>query len=158
MDALDRQILDILAVNARTSYTQIASDIGVATATVNQRVKRLVKSKVIKGYRLELDWNAVGLPVSAIVSIVTRTSQPLSELAADLRALEYVTSCASVTGEFDLNVTVRAASSDHLGEIIDMIRVVADGSTVTALILSNYFEGETPRLGPPEDSPVESPD
>ena len=63
MDGLDRQILESLAADARTPYAQIAKTLGVATATVHQRVKRLRESGVIRGFRLELDWAAIGLPV-----------------------------------------------------------------------------------------------
>lgn len=146
MDALDRRIIDLLAADGRIPFAQIAGHVGVSTATVHQRVKRLRAANIIKGFKLELDWKAVGLPVSAIVSIVARSAQPLVEIADDLRKIDYVTSCASVTGEFDLVATVRAATPDHLGEIIDEIRVISDGSTVTALVLTAFYEGEAPTL------------
>jgi DNA-binding Lrp family transcriptional regulator len=146
MDSLDLRIIDLLAQDGRIPFAQIAGQVGVSTATVHQRVKRLRAANVIKGFKLELDWKAVGLPVSAIISIVARSAQPLVEIADDLRKIPYVTSCASVTGEFDLVATVRAATPDHLGQIIDEIRVISDGSTVTALVLTAFFDDTAPAL------------
>ncbi len=146
MDDLDRHIIHALAEDARTPYAQIAKQLGVATATVHQRVRRLRDRGVIRGFRLELDWEAVGLPVSAVISIQSRADTSLREVAEELRAIPYVVSCAAVTGEFDLFATVRARSSEHLGQLVDEIRRTAKGSTRTVIVLTAYFLGVTPPL------------
>lgn len=147
MDQLDRTILEALAADARTPYAQIAKQVGVATATVHQRVKRMRDAGVIQGFRLELDWAAVGLPVAAVISIRSSSDKSLAVLAEDLRHIPYVASCVAVTGEFDLFVTVRAHSSDHLGELVDQIRLMAKGSTRTVVVLTTFYLGVTPPLG-----------
>ncbi|HSF86076.1 MAG TPA: Lrp/AsnC family transcriptional regulator [Acidimicrobiia bacterium] len=152
MDSLDRTILGALAENARTPYAQIAKQLGVATATVHQRMKRLRESGVVRGFRLELDWAAVGLPVAAVISIRSTSEKSLYDIADDLRSLPYVASCVAVTGEFDLFATVRAHSSDHLGEVVDQIRRLAKGSTRTVVVLKTYFLGVTPPLGGDPDA------
>ncbi len=146
MDRLDREILEVLAEDARTPYAQIAKQLGVATATVHQRVKRLRESGVVRGFRLELDWAAIGLPVAGVISIRTASEKSLADIAEDLRAIPYVASCVAVTGEFDMFVTVRARSSDHLGELVDRIRLITKGSTRTIVVLSTYYLGVTPPL------------
>lgn len=151
MDHLDRAVLGRLATDARVPYAQIATELGVATATVHQRVKRLRERGVIQGFRLELDWEAVGLPVSAVISINCRADRPLRDVAAELERLPYVTSCVAVTGEFDLFAGVRARSSEHLGEIVDEIRLLAKGTTRTVVGLTSYFRGAIPPLG--DDQP-----
>jgi DNA-binding Lrp family transcriptional regulator len=148
MDQLDRSILEALADEARMPYAQIAKQLGVATATVHQRMKRLRASGVVRGFRLELDWAAVGLPVAGVISIRTSSEKSLSQIADDLREIPYVASCVAVTGEFDLFVTVRAHSSDHLGQIVDQIRRLAKGSTRTVVVLTTYYLGITPPLAP----------
>ena len=151
MDALDRTIIELLATDARTPYAQIAKECDVANATVHQRVKRLRERGVIRGFRLELDWDAVGLPVTAVISINSRTAKPLAEVAEDLRSVPYVTNCVAVTGEFDLYVTVRARSTDHLGRLVDRIRLLTKGNSRTVVVLTTYFVGVLPPLGDDED-------
>ena len=146
MDQLDRIIIAILAEDGRTPYREIAERTGVATTTVHQRVRRLTERGVIVGTRVVIDWEAVGLPVTALVSIEAPGDRPLAEVAATIADLAYVQSCYAVTGEFDLLLTVRARSSDHLGDVLDQIRGLAPGRSRTLVVLATYFEGRTPTL------------
>lgn len=135
-----------LDADSRRSYTAIGKDLGVATATVHQRMRRLVDRGVIRGFSIDIDWEQVGLPVLAVVSISSRAARSLAAIADDLAALPWIVSCAAVTGEFDLIATVRAASPEHLGTVVDEIRMVAAGTTRTVLVLSAYYLDRTPPL------------
>jgi Lrp/AsnC family leucine-responsive transcriptional regulator len=146
MDDLDRRIIAILANDGRTAYREIAERTGVATTTVHQRVRRLTEQGVIAGTRIVIDWEAVGLPVTALVSVEAPGDQPLARVAESLAGLPHVQDCYAVTGEFDLLLTVRARSSDHLGEILEHIRGFAPGRSRTLVVLATYFEGRTPDL------------
>ncbi len=125
-------------------YSRIAEDAGVATTTVHQRVKRLIDNGIITGTRVQVDWEAVGLPVTAVVSVETPSSKPLAAIAEELRAIPYIQNCFSMTGEFDLLLTVRARSSDHLGAILEEIRSYAPGRSRTLVVLATHFEGRVP--------------
>ncbi len=50
MDKFDRQILDILKINARCSVSDIARDVSLSRSAVNARIKKLESDKVITGY------------------------------------------------------------------------------------------------------------
>jgi Lrp/AsnC family leucine-responsive transcriptional regulator len=144
MDDLDRKIITTLTEDGRTPYSRIAQECGVATTTVHQRVKRLTDNGVIIGTRVRVDWEAVGLPVTAVVSLETPSSEPLAGIAEELRAIPYVQNCYAVTGEFDLLLTVRARSSEHLGQLLEEIRRYAPGRSRTLVVLATYFEGRVP--------------
>ena len=145
MDDLDRKIITALAADARMPYSRIAEETGVATATVHQRVKRLTESGVIAGSRVRLDWEQIGLPVTAVVS-VEAPDAPLSTVAEELEAIPEIQSCFAVTGEFDLLLIVRARSSEHLGQLLDDIRTHAPGRSRTIVVLNSYFEGRVPPI------------
>jgi Lrp/AsnC family leucine-responsive transcriptional regulator len=146
MDVLDRRIIAILAEDGRTPYREIAERTGVATTTVHQRVRRLSEKGVITGTRISINWEAVGLPVTALVSVEAPGDQPLAEVAESIAGLPHVQDCYAVTGEFDLLLTVRARSSDHLGEVLELIRGHTPGRSRTLVVLATYFEGRTPDL------------
>ena len=146
MDALDQKIIGFLAEDARLPLAQVAKELGVATATVHARVKRLRDDGVIRGSRILLDWTKVDLPVAAIISLALGTAESLADVAARLKTIPYVVSCFAVTGEFDLQVVVRARSSDHLGQVLEDIRQVAPGMSRTVVALTTYFEGRVPPL------------
>lgn len=139
MDTLDLQILQALAADARAPISQIAKDLGVANATVHQRYKRMRENGTIRGFRLKLDWNQVGCPVTAVVSVSLVSDLSLGAMAATLQTNPFVDSCFSVTGEFDLLMVVRARSSEHLGVILDDIRLKARGNTRTLVVMSTHF-------------------
>lgn len=139
MDRLDRQIVDRLAAAARTPISQIAKELGIATATAHQRVKKLEERGVIQGYRAELDWEKLGLPVVAVVSLTLEPGSELQASAASLREVRNVQACYAVTGEFDLLAIVRARSSAHLGDVLQDIRRLIPGRTRTVVVLSTFF-------------------
>ncbi len=146
MDALDRQILVTLADNARQPLSRVAEELGIAQTTLHQRVRRLEEHGVIAGARLVIDWEQVGLPVVAVVSIGVEEPGPLADAAAKFAAIPYVQNCFSITGEFDLMLVVRARSSDHLGEVLEMVRSAVHGRSRTVIALSTFFEGRVPPL------------
>ena len=144
MDDLDRKILKALALDGRTPYRRIAEEAGVATTTVHQRVRKLTETGIIRGTRVIVDWEAIGLPVTAVVSIEAPQGRPLAEIASELGAVAEVQNCYATTGEFDLLMTVRARSSEHLGELLDAIRRIAPGRSRTIVVLATYFDGRVP--------------
>lgn len=144
MDELDRKIISALTADGRTPYSRIAEECGVATTTVHQRVKRLTEKGIILGSRVRVDWEAVGLPVTAVVSLEAPSGEPLADIAEELRVIPFIQNCFAVTGEFDLLMTVRARSSEHLGELLEEIRSYAPGRSRTLVVLSTYFEGRVP--------------
>jgi len=144
MDDLDRTIITALTADGRTPYSRIAEDADVATTTVHQRVKRLTERGIIRGTRVIVDWEAVGLPVTAVVSVEAPPDQPLSEIAEGMKDIPEIQNCYASTGEFDLILTVRARSSDHLGQLLSDIRQVAPGRSRTIVVLATYFDGRVP--------------
>lgn len=146
MDAIDYQIISHLADDGRMAYAQIANRIGVSTGTVHQRVKRLKEQGYINSFTVDLNWEALGYPVDAFVSIRDNGSDGLAELSDRLRAIPFVRSSAAVTGEFDLLLHIKARSSSHLGEILDEIRKIAPGPSRTLVTLSTYIAGRIPPL------------
>jgi Lrp/AsnC family leucine-responsive transcriptional regulator len=146
MDQLDRTIIAALTEDGRMPYARIAELTGVATTTVHQRVRRLTERGIITGTRVRVDWEAVGLPVTALISVEAPRDKGLADVAEELRAIPEIQNCYAVTGEFDLLLTVRARSSGHLGELLDQIRRVAPGRSRTIVVLATYFDGRVPPL------------
>ena len=146
MDDLDYEIVELLAEDSRMPYAKIAERVGKATATVHQRVRRLREQGYINAFRADLNWEELGYPLNAYVSVRDNESLGLSSLAEKLRSIPFIVSVAAVTGEFDVLMHIRARSSSHLGEILDEVRRLAPGPTRTLVTLTTYFSGRTPPL------------
>src|SRR3954449_8140094 len=78
VEDLDRQILRLLATDGRRSFTDLAKDTGLSVSAVHQRVRRLEKRGVVRGYRAMVDADEVDLPLTAFVSI-----KPIDPAAPD---------------------------------------------------------------------------
>ncbi|HTE66769.1 MAG TPA: Lrp/AsnC family transcriptional regulator, partial [Candidatus Binatia bacterium] len=69
MEEIDRQIVDLLARDGRMSFTDLGKATSLSTSAVHQRVRRLEQRGVIRGYAAVVDYEAMGLPLTAFVSI-----------------------------------------------------------------------------------------
>ena len=51
MDETDRKILDILRENARMSFSEIGSSVGISRVSVKKRMTAMEEAGIIRGYR-----------------------------------------------------------------------------------------------------------
>ncbi|MCX6399887.1 MAG: Lrp/AsnC family transcriptional regulator [Propionibacteriales bacterium] len=117
MDAVDREILDILRVDSRTSIRDVASRIGLSRATAYARVKRLIDTKVIRGFTIDVDHAALGLGLPAYVHVRIKQNSWKS-FRNKAWALEEAAHVALVAGDFDCVILVRARDAEHLRELV----------------------------------------
>lgn len=66
IDKVDYQLLNGLAVNARTPLIELAEKLGCSSQTVNYRIKSLTKKGVIKAFRVNIDYSKLGLQNFAV--------------------------------------------------------------------------------------------
>jgi Lrp/AsnC family leucine-responsive transcriptional regulator len=146
VEELDRQILRLLAGNGRMSYTDLGKETGLSTSAVHQRVRRLEQRGVIKGYAAIIDYEAIELPLTAFISIKPiDPSQPddSPDLLAEVPEIE---ACHSVAGDENYILKVRVASPTALEELLARIRVKANVSTRTVIVLSTAYEQRPPAV------------
>jgi Lrp/AsnC family transcriptional regulator, leucine-responsive regulatory protein len=146
VEDLDRQIVRLLARDGRMSFTDLARATGLSVSAVHQRVRRLEKRGVIRGFVALLNSDEIGLPLTAFVSI-----KPIDPAAPDdaperLRELDAIEACHSVAGEESYILQVRVGSPGELESVLQRIRAVAGVSTRTTVVLSTPYENRPPRV------------
>ncbi len=116
LDRTDRALLALLQNNARTSNKELAAAVGVAPSTALERVRRLEGEGVITGYHAELDRQATGLGLQALVGVVLRQhARPLVEaFQAHALSLPEVVQVFHTTGTSDFLVHVAVRDTEHL--------------------------------------------
>jgi len=139
MDRKDRQILALLERNARLGYGEIGKAVGLAGSSVHDRVRKLEKQGIVKGYRAEVDFEAAGLPITAIVSLALRPASP-ADIPAKVAEFELVESCYSVAGDNSYALVVRAPSTKDLEELLDALRAKLEVVTRSTVVLSTPFQ------------------
>ena len=140
MEDIDRTIVGLLAADGRMSFTDLGRETGLSTSAVHQRVRRLEKRGVITGYRALVDPEALGLPMTAFVSIKAFDPSAEDEAPRRIAKLKGVESCYSVAGDEAYILKVRVASPIALEALLGEIRSLAGVSTRTAVVLSTPFE------------------
>ena len=128
LDAVDRHLLRILQADGRASYAAMAPAVGLSAPAVRLRVQRLVDCGVLAVVGVT-DPIALGLPVMAMVGIVTRGD--VRRVADAVAAVPHVVYLVLTTGEHDLMAEVVCRTPDELlGVVNDGIRAV-DGVVST---------------------------
>lgn len=139
MDGIDRNILGLLSEDARLTYAEIAARVGLAPSSVHDRVRKLERSGVIRGYRAEVDHDRMGLPITAFVSLALRPRSP-ADIPARVAEFPLVESCYSVAGDNSYVLVIRAPSTRALEELLDAVRGKLEVVTRSTVVLSTPFE------------------
>lgn len=140
MEEIDRRIVDLLARDGRMSYTDLGKETGLSTSAVHQRVRRLEERGVIKGYRAVVDYEALGMPLTAMIAIKPLDPSQPDDSPDRLAELPEIEDCYSVAGEDTYVLKVRVASPGDLEELLARIRGKANVSTRTTIVLSTPYE------------------
>ena len=141
---VDRALLAALARDGRASYTELAERVGLSVSAVHQRVRRLEQRGLISGYHAKLDAKALDLPLTAFVSITPIDVAQPDDAPARLAHLSAIEACHSVAGVESYILKVRVASPDALEQLLHQIRVSANVSTRTTVVLSTSYEDRPP--------------
>jgi Lrp/AsnC family transcriptional regulator, leucine-responsive regulatory protein len=142
----DRAIVRSLAEDGRLSYTDLAERVGLSVSAVHQRVRRLEQRGVIRGYAAKVDHEALGLPLSAFVAIRPIGAPEPDDAPDKLAGFPEIEACYSVAGEDFYLLLVRVAGPADLERLLQQIRVAANVTTRTTVVLSTPYEGRPPQV------------
>ena len=121
LDELDGQIISALVENARASYAEIGSLVGLSAPAVKRRVDRLRASGAITGFSARVDPSALGWTTEAYVELFCRGRTSPAEITAAVSKHPEVVSACTVTGEADALLHIRAADMRHFEQVVERI-------------------------------------
>lgn len=142
IDDIDKKIINILLFDADTTNREIALRCRIALGTVNNRIKRLKKSGVIKKKTIIVDYEKLGYAIEVLVDIKIQKGG-FYDLARKLAADPNVFRVIDMTGEYDAELLARFHTRGQLDSFIKKLQhepSVQD--TRTRLILNIYREKE----------------
>lgn len=140
MDDRDRLILGALQENARATLADIASRVRLSPSSVHERVRKLEQAGIITGYRAEVNPEAVGLFVTALVSIMPLDPKQPDDLPDRVLEFPEVEDCHSVAGDENYILKVRTRTTSDLEDLLRRLREKAGVQTRTTVVLSTPFE------------------
>ena len=143
LDDVNRAILRALADDPRRSTAELARTVGMSAPAVRERVGRLERAGVIRGYRLDVDPAAIGLPVTAWVRIRPGPGQ-LPKLADLARRTPQVSECHRISGEDCFLLKVHVPSVAELEGVLDAFLLF--GQTTSSFVVATPVEPRTPGI------------
>ena len=146
MEDIDRKIVSLLCLDGRISFTELSRQTGLSVSATHQRVRRLERRGVIKGYAAMIDPACAGLPLTAFISIKPFDPAAPDDAPERLAHLPGIEACHSVAGDENYILKVRVASPAALEDLLQQIRACAGVSTRTTIVLSTPYENRPPDL------------
>jgi Lrp/AsnC family leucine-responsive transcriptional regulator len=118
LDEVDRRILVLLSEDSRRSQRALARELGMSAPAVRERIGRLERLGVIRGYGVQLDWNAAGYPMTVYLSIAAVQGYQQSEIVDQISRMPEVEWLDIVTGGIDMLARLRVRDHGHLRQLL----------------------------------------
>lgn len=136
-DEYDRKLILELQRNARASFADLGRRIGLSASATAERLRRMEETGVIRGYTVEIDREALGLPILAIIRM-TCDGPRYHPFLKFIKDLPEVRECHHVTGGDAFFLQVTAASIGELENVIE--RLLPYGIPTTSIVFSSPVE------------------
>ncbi len=133
MDELDRNIVSLLAADARMSVATLSRRLKVARSTIQTRLERLETTGVIVGYTVRLGEAAREGRLRASV-LLTVEPRAQANILTRLKAIPEVERVSTTSGRFDLLLQIAAPSTKLLDDILDQIGAMTGVRSSESLI------------------------
>jgi Lrp/AsnC family leucine-responsive transcriptional regulator len=140
MDERDLGILRQLQANARATFAEIGEVVGLSASAVHERVRKLEQAGAVRGYHAEVSPDALGLFVTALVSVTPLDPHQPDDTPERLTDFPEVEDCYSVAGAENYVLKVRTRTTADLEDLIRRLREKAEVATRTTVVLSTPFE------------------
>lgn len=138
MDDIDRQLLSLLRENARMPVTALSKVLGVARATVQNRLAKLESEGVITGYTVRLKPQTESQRIAALMTIAVEGNRADAVLRA-LRGDPAVATLHTTNGRWDIVAELRADSLQAFDRVLSRIRLIEGiAHSETSLLLSTH--------------------
>ncbi|MEZ0327672.1 MAG: Lrp/AsnC family transcriptional regulator [Fimbriimonas sp.] len=144
LDEVDIQLLSLLQEDGRITNADLAKKVGLSPPSVLQRVRTLEKLGLIREYAALLDYERLGLRITALamVSLSLHQEQPIERFRKAVQGIPEILECYHVSGEFDflLKIVVKdiRAYEQLVRERLSKIKGIGQIKTSFVLATSKY--------------------
>src|SRR5271156_382835 len=134
LDDFGRNLLHALQEDARLSYADLGRRVGLSPSATAERMRRMEEDGIIRAYTIEIDREALGLPILAYIRM-TCDGQRYQPFLKFVHSLPEVRECHHVTGGEAFFLQVTTASIAELERTIE--RLLPYGIPTTSVVLSS---------------------
>ena len=140
LDKLDHLLIARLREDARAPVAELARSLGVSRTTVQSRIARLERTKVITGYSVRVAESFEKNQIHAYV-MITVGPKRAATVSAEIKRMPAVRLLQSVSGAFDMIALAAAPSVKEMDDLIDAIgNLEGVERTTSSVVLSTKFD------------------
>ena len=145
LDGLDKQILKLIAADARIPFLEVARACDVSGAAIHQRIQKLTNMGILKGSQFIMDPEKLGYETCAFIGLNLKNPEDFDRVVEELKHIPEVTECHYTTGNFDMFIKINAQNNHHLLTIIhDKLQPLGLSSSQTLISFHSAFEHQLP--------------
>jgi Lrp/AsnC family leucine-responsive transcriptional regulator len=139
LDETDRRLLAELQADGRLTHVALAARVGLSRSTVQERIARLERTGVIRGYTVRLGDSQPAPHLRAY--LLVRGGASHERAVKLLEGFPEVQVADSVSGEVDLILQLQAERIEDLTRIRDEVaKLPGIASTQTLLVMTPRFD------------------
>ena len=148
LDGLDKQILKLIAADARIPFLEVARACDVSGAAIHQRIQKLTNMGVLNGSQFIIEPEKLGYETCAFIGLNLKNPEDFDTVVAELKQIPEVTECHYTTGNFDMFIKIYAQNNHHLLTIIhDKLQPLGLSSSQTLISFHSAFKRQLPIMG-----------
>jgi DNA-binding Lrp family transcriptional regulator len=117
LDEIDRRLLEILREDSRRRLKDLAVELSKPVSTIHERVRKLVRTRVIKKFTVEIDYSRLGYNIKALI-LLNVDGKHILDVEGDISRHPNVEAVYDITGEFDVAVIASFKSISELDEFV----------------------------------------
>jgi Lrp/AsnC family leucine-responsive transcriptional regulator len=141
LDDMDLKILKLLSEDSKMSYADMGLAVHLTGPAVHGRVKKMEKLGIIKNYSINIDYEKIGMPVTAFVRLQTSKKLSCSDVGKRLVKFSEIEECHSVAGEDDVIIKTRTKTPLDLQHLLDNMRTEGlSEKSISIFVLETHFE------------------
>jgi len=136
IDNTDLKILDILMMDSKKPYTEVAKLVHVSQGTVHVRMNKLEEAGIVEKNTLHVNYAKLGYGVMAFIGIYLEKSGLYDSVLEQLKAIPEITSIHYTTGNYSMFVKIHCKDTNHLKAVLHDKMQQVDGIDRTETIIS----------------------
>jgi Lrp/AsnC family transcriptional regulator for asnA, asnC and gidA len=145
LDKLDRQILKLIADDARIPFLEVARVCNVSGAAIHQRIQKLTTLGILKGSQFVVDPEKIGYETCAYIGLNLKNPESFDQVVEELKRIPEVVECHYTTGNFDMFIKIYALNNHHLLNIIhDRLQPLGLASSQTLISFHSAINRQLP--------------
>lgn len=145
LDALDEQILTLIAGNARIPFLEVARACNVSGAAIHQRIQKLTNLGVLKGSEYIIDPEKIGYETCAYIGIYLKDPSSFGDVLKAMQQIPEIVECHFTTGKYDMFIKLYAKNNHHLLSVIhDKLQPLGLSRTETLISFNEAIRRQIP--------------